>query len=127
MNIQFKNLHGGLTPALEERIERKLAKLAKFTDTDEHSANAFFELERAVGSHQSGDVWQVTLDIDVNGARFHAEELADTPRKAAEKVIKEVLAELKKARGKRRALLKREGGLWKSFRERFTREPSRSE
>jgi ribosome-associated translation inhibitor RaiA len=115
MNIQFKNSHGGLSPALQERIERKLAKYARLTDTKEHSANAYFELEKAVGSHQTGDVWQATLNIHANGNRFHVEELAETPEKVAGKVLREIFRELKRERGKRQALVKRGGSLFKNI------------
>jgi len=121
MNIQFKNSHGGLSPALQERVEEKLTKLSKLTDTSEHAANAIFSLERSVGSHQTGDVWEAALTIDSNGTRFHASELAEIPEKAAEKVLKEILIELKKAKGKRKALAKREGGFWKRMQEKFAR------
>ena len=115
MNIQFKNSHGGLYPALQERIERKLAKLARLTDTPTHIALASFELERSIGSHQTGDVWQATLNIDANGTRFHSTELADSPERASLKVLREIRTELKRARGKRQALVKRGGGLWKTL------------
>jgi ribosome-associated translation inhibitor RaiA len=107
MNIQFKNSHGGLSPKLQERIERKLAKLARLTDTPDNSANAFFELERTIGSHQSGEVWQATINIDANGERFHTSELAETPAKASDIALREIDTELKKVRGKKRALVRR--------------------
>lgn len=121
MNIQFKNTDGGITPALEERIERKLAKLSRLTDTKEESANAVFSLERSVGSHQTGNVWEASLTIDSHGNRFYASELSDLPEKASEKVLKEIRIELKKAKGKRLALTKREGSFWKRMQERFVR------
>ncbi|HEY4489261.1 MAG TPA: HPF/RaiA family ribosome-associated protein [Candidatus Paceibacterota bacterium] len=121
MNIQFKNSDGSLSPALQEHVEGKLVKLAKLTDTTEHSANAVFSLERSVGSHQSGDVWEAAITIDVLGDRFYTSELAEFPEKAAEKVLKEIRIELKKAKGKRQALTKREGGFWKRMQQRFTK------
>ncbi|HEY0010319.1 MAG TPA: HPF/RaiA family ribosome-associated protein [Candidatus Paceibacterota bacterium] len=121
MNTQFKNTHGGLSSALQERIERKLAKLSKLTDTKDNTANAFFELERSVGSHQSGEVWQATVNIDANGTRFHTSELAETPEKASDRALKEIDIELKKAKGKRQALVRRGGGIWKAFQQRFSR------
>lgn len=121
MNIQFKNSRGELSPRLQEKVERKLAKLARHTDTPENKAHAFFELERAVGSQQTGNVWQATLNIDANGTPYYAAELADSPEKAADRVLKEIRIELKKARGKRRALTRREGGFWKTFQQRLTR------
>jgi ribosome-associated translation inhibitor RaiA len=115
MNIQFKNSHGGLSPKLQERIERKLGKLARLTDSSESSANAFFELERPVGSHQSGEVWQATINIDAHGERFHASELAETPAKASDIALREIDTELKKVRGKKRALVRRGQAMFKSM------------
>jgi ribosome-associated translation inhibitor RaiA len=120
MNIQFKNFDGGIKPPLENRIERKLTKLAKLTDTKEHTANVSFEMDRAVGSRQTGEVWQATINVDVNGTRYHTSELAETPEKASAKALKEIQIELKKARGKRQAKVKREGSFWKDFHARFT-------
>ncbi|HEX8591565.1 MAG TPA: HPF/RaiA family ribosome-associated protein [Candidatus Paceibacterota bacterium] len=119
MNIQFKNSSGGLSGRLQERIERKLTKLSRITDSETNSANAFFELERAIGSHQSGEVWQVVINIDADGSRFHTSELAETPQKAADKALKEIQTEIRKARGKERTLVKRGGGILKSLRQRF--------
>jgi ribosome-associated translation inhibitor RaiA len=121
MNIQFKNSHGGLSSRLQERIERKLAKLSVFADTKEHSANATFNLERTVGSHQTGDVWEGTITIDANGSLLHASSLAETPERASEQVLKEIRVELKKEREKRRALARRGGGFWKGLQQRFSR------
>lgn len=121
MNTQFKNTHRGLSPALQERVERKLEKLSKLADTKEGSANAVFTLGRSVGSHQTGEIWEATLTIDSNGTRFYTSELAETPVKVSEKVLKEIRTELKKARGKRRALARREGGFWKGLQQRFSR------
>jgi ribosome-associated translation inhibitor RaiA len=119
MNVQFKNTHGGLSGKVQARIEQKLTKLSRMTDTSEQSANAFFELERAIGSHQTGQVWQATVNIDAQGHRFHATELADSPQKAANAVLREVTTEVKKALGKRRAMARREGGIWKALQQRF--------
>lgn len=121
MQIQFKNSHGALSPKLQHRIEDKLEKLASFADTKLSPANAVFSLERSVGSHQTGDVWEAAVTIDANGERMHVSELAGTPDKASEKVLKEIRAELKKARSKRRALARREGGFWKGLQQRFSR------
>jgi ribosome-associated translation inhibitor RaiA len=115
MNIQFKNTHGGLSAQLQERIERKLAKLSTFTDTSEQSANTSFELERTIGSHQSGEVWQATINIDSNGERFYTSELAETPAKASDIALREITTELKKMRGKKRALVKRGAGIFKEM------------
>jgi len=121
MNIQFKNSDGILKGRLQQRIEEKLAKLSVLTDTPTQSANAFFELERAVGSHQSGDVWQAIINIDSDGERFHTSELAETPEKAADIAIREITIEVKKVRGKKRTLLRRGGNLIKSMQQRITR------
>lgn len=121
MHIQFKNSHGGLSPKLQERIEKKLAKLSVLADTKTSSANATFSLERSVGSHQSGDVWEAVITVDANGTPFHASSLDDSPEKASEKVLKEMRTELKKERSKRRALTRREEGFWKGLQQRFSR------
>lgn len=119
MNIQFKNSDGRIAGRLQERIERRLAKLSRLTDSEKNAANTFFEIERAVGSHQTGEVWQATINIDADGTRFHASELAETPEKAANKAMKEIETEVRRARGKERALLKRGGGFFKSLTRRF--------
>lgn len=121
MNIQFKNLHGGLSSKLQDRIERKLAKLSALADTRASTANATFSLERAVGSHQNGDVWESTVVIDANGTRLYASGLDESPDKACEKVLREIRTELKKERGKRRSVARREGGFWKGLQQRFAR------
>lgn len=121
MNIQFKNSDGSLKGPLQDRIESKLAKLSQLVDTPTQTANAFFELERAVGSHQSGEVWQAIINIDSDGERFHTSELAETPAKAADIAIREITTEIKKVKGKKRALMRRGGGAIKSMLRRFGR------
>lgn len=120
MNVQFKNHDGGITGRLQERLERKLAKLSQLTDTKEAQAVCYVEVERSIGSHHTGDVWQAIITITSEGTRYRAEELADTADKAADKAFKEIRSEIQRERGKKRALMKREGGFWKSFRERLT-------
>lgn len=120
MHIQFKNTDGGLSTKLQERVEKKLSKLGRLTDTRDESANAVFSLERSVGSHQSGNVWEASITIDSHGHRFYTSELSDLPEKAAEKVLKEIRTELKKAKGKQQALTRREGSFWKRMQERFS-------
>lgn len=122
MQIQFKNTDGALVPELQELVEQKLLKLSMLADAPGSPANAVFSLERSVGAQHTGDVWEASITIDSNGTRFYTSELADAPRKASEKVVKEIRTELKKARGKQQALLKREGSFWKRFQERFRAE-----
>ena len=119
MNLQYKNSHEALTPALRRKIEQKLTKLAPTADDPQSDSHAFFELNQEVGSHQTGDIWRASINLDSEGTRFFASQLADTPEKAADLAIREITTELRRARGKKRALVKRGGGIFKSLQQRF--------
>ena len=122
MQIQFKSSHGELSQKLRDNVERKLTKLSELADTKESEAVATFVLERSVGAQNNGEVWGASLTIEANGEHFYASELSETPEKSAEKVLKEVRIELKKARAKRRAVTRREGGFWKGLPQRLSGE-----
>lgn len=113
MNVQFRNEDGSITGALQERIERKLAKLSLLTDTDDESAVATFDLEREVGAQQSGTIWKARITITANGTQYHAAERDDTPELAANRALKEIRTEVRRTLGKRRALIRKGGGLFK--------------
>lgn len=121
MNVQFRNEDGIISPAIQERIERKLAKLSVLTDTEQDSAVATFDLEKAVGSHQNGNIWKASITIVSGGTQFYTDELADSPEKAADSALREIRRQIRKTHGKQRALVRRGGSLFKSITQRFSR------
>ena len=115
MLLQFKNSRDEISEELEERIERQLTRLSRYTGKNDAAAQAFFEIEREVGSKQTGDVWRASVNVDAEGNRYHASELADSPTKASDLVLKELRREMRRAKSKERTLVRKGNAMWKSF------------
>lgn len=127
MLIQFKNTHDELPQPLRDRIEQKLSKLTRHTGKDNEGARAYFEIGREVGSKQTGDIWRASLNVEVGGSLFNASELADSPTKASDRTLAEIRKEMRRARGKERALVRKGNNLWKNLTQRFSRTEEASE
>jgi ribosome-associated translation inhibitor RaiA len=115
MNVQFRNEDGLIAGELQERIERKLAKLSLLTDSAEESAVATFDLEKEIGAQHTGTIWRASIVLTVNGAQYYAAELAETPDLAANQALKEVRKEIRRAQGKKRALVRKGGSIIKDL------------
>jgi len=113
MNIHFRNPAGELPQRLVDRIEKKLGKLQKFVSERNYEAQLFVEVGRESGSNSSDNMWRASLNLDLAGDRFNASELASTPETAADRTIRELMAELRTAHGKQRAIHKRGGSVLK--------------
>jgi ribosome-associated translation inhibitor RaiA len=120
MNIQFRNVDGLISQALQERVERKLAKLTFATDSDKSAATAAFDLEKAVGSSKSGQLWQASVTIDSAGNRFYASKLADSPEKAADQALREIRTEVRRAKSRQRTLVRKGNSVFKRLARRFS-------
>ncbi len=113
MNIHFRNPSGELTQKLKDRVEKKLGKLQKLVSERNYEAQLFVEIVRESGSNSSDNMWRASLNLDLAGERYNASELADTPETAGDRAIRELMAELRTAHGRQRAIQKRGGSVLK--------------
>lgn len=119
MNTHFKNTDQALTLALERRAEQKLAKIARYIDEGTFEAQAFVTVAKATGAHQSGDVWEASINVDTKGDRYNASAVRDTAGKALDASLIELANELRKARAREKTLARKEGGIWKAVQRGF--------
>lgn len=115
MEIYFKNTYPGVSKKLIDRTQKKVAQCSKLIDEGQFEAQAYIEIGRASGAHQTGSIWRTTINVDTRGERFHAESVQDTPEKATDRAVSELQNELRKYRARERTLRRQGNSIWKSF------------
>jgi ribosomal subunit interface protein len=120
MEIHFKSDH---TKEVEQEVtrkviavaERKLAGLKKYLGKNEAPTQVYVELGRATASHQTGPVWRAQINLDSKGKRYHADAVEERIDKAVDKAVRELEAELRKAKKLNETILRKGGGAIKTF------------
>lgn len=115
MEIYFKNTHQDVPAQLLARAEKRLEKLGKVIEEGRFEAQAYIEITRATGSHNSDAAWRASINVDARGDRFHAEAVQGTPEKATDRAIDEMRAELRTHRERERRVRRKADGFWKSL------------
>jgi ribosomal subunit interface protein len=115
MNIQFKGTNYELTNDMTDLATRKLTGLSKYLGKPEKPAQAYVDLGKHTEAHQSGAVWYADCNLDVDGARYYAKAEAETLRSAVDKMTTELAKELRSAKKKREAMVRKGGGRVKAF------------
>ena len=108
MNLQIKGTKYRPTPDIVAQAERQAAPLAKLV-SDTGTAKAALELERAVGGQKKGDIWRAELTVTVGKKRFRAESLKAKLDPAVTTVMRDVAQELRRAKAKAAASVKKGG------------------
>jgi ribosomal subunit interface protein len=107
MQFVFRRNHLADTTQAEALIEAKYPSLRKYWSDD---ATVLCEVEfQKVTSHKSGNVYQVEVNLTVDGALYRAEAVLDSFEKAIDEVRAELDKELRRAK-KRGETLERKGG-----------------
>lgn len=115
MEIYFKNTYPGVRKALIDRTQKKVERLSNLIDEGQFEAQAYIEIGKASGAHQTGAIWRTTINVDTRGDRFHAEAIQDTPEKATDRAVRELQSELRKYRAREQTLRRQGNSIWKSF------------
>ncbi|KND50891.1 MAG: hypothetical protein AB202_00600 [Parcubacteria bacterium C7867-007] len=121
MNIYFKNTHPDVHATVIARAEKKISVLSKHLDEGQFEAQAYVEITKATGSHNSEAAWRTSINVDVQGERFHAESAQHTPEKATDRAINEIRSELRSYRERQRATTRKSGSFWKALQQRDIR------
>lgn len=119
MDIIFKNIHSEVHPTVVSRAQQRIERFGKIIDEGAFEAQVYVEINKANGSHHTGKIWRTSINLDIQGERFHAEAVQDTPERATDEAIRELQSELHKHRAKERSLKRKGGSLWKSLQQRF--------
>lgn len=104
--INFKHTSTESSIGLQTLVEQKLATLEKFIG--EAPTLCEVEFERVTNS-QSGNIFRVEVNLDVNGKFYRAEATMDSFEKAIDEVRDELDKEMRRSRDKEDTLLKRGG------------------
>lgn len=113
MNLQIKGTKYKPTPEIVEQAERQAAPLAKLL-SGKGAARAMLELERAVGGQKKGDIWRAELTVTEGKKRFRAESLKAKLDHAVTTVMRDVAQELRRAKTKAEASVKKGGAKGKA-------------
>jgi ribosomal subunit interface protein len=120
MEIHFKSAHTKdiaeeVTQKVTEAAQRKISRLQKYLGKHTGPIHVYVELGKVTESHQSGKVWRAQINLDAQGKRYHADALGEHIEPAIDTAIKELEAELRKAKMKNVSMLRKGGGALKSF------------
>lgn len=105
--IQFKGTNVELDEKLMELVEQKFSSLAKYIGEEtDVLCEVEFEKETA---HQSGNHFRVEANLVVKGKLYRAQAKEESFEKAIDEVRAELDKELRRAGGKREAMIKKGG------------------
>ena len=104
--INFKVTNAEVSDGLKDLLEQKLQTLEKFLGDAPAVCDAEFEKETA---HQSGDVFRVEVNLEVNGKLYRADATLGSFEQAIDEVRDELDKELRRANDKRDTMMKRGG------------------
>ncbi|MBX4189086.1 ribosome-associated translation inhibitor RaiA [Candidatus Parcubacteria bacterium] len=105
MNINTKATGIELTPAISAYIDKRLQGVEKYLNNK--AAYMQVEVGRSTGHHKQGEVFRAEVRIAGDGADYYAVKEAEDLYAAIDMVKDEVVQEIKKAKGKKRELLRR--------------------
>ncbi|MDB4992400.1 MAG: hypothetical protein JWL75_645 [Parcubacteria group bacterium] len=102
-----------------ERARAKLLKLVRLLDERKFQSIANVDIIRESASQHSQQLWRASVSIDMAGESFIASERADTPDKAIDRSVSEVKRSIISSRSKHLTMVKKGGGIFKRFTQRF--------
>jgi len=106
LNTKFKFTNTESSEQLQDLIEQKLQSLNKFIG----DASTLCEIEyEKVTNQNSGDVFRVEVNLNLNGQLYRAEATMDSFEKAIDEVQNELDKELRRANEKKETMLKKGG------------------
>lgn len=113
MNLQIKGTKYKPTEEIVAQAQRQASALAKFI-SGKGPARASLELERAVGGQKKGDIWRAELTVTEGKKRYRAESLKAKLDHAVTTVMRDVAQELRRAKAKAEASIKKGGAKGKA-------------
>jgi len=119
MNIIFRQGSEELSDALITRAQKKITGLSRFMSEGTFEALVYVDVERESGSQSSESLWRASINVDLAGEHLNAVATGNTPEKATDLAIKDMKRELRRAKGKERAIAKKGSSLLKRLRRGF--------
>ena len=120
MEIHFKSAHtkdvaDEVTPGVTSLAQRKLVALKKYLGKTDGITQVYVELGKVTEAHQNGNVWRAQINLDSQGKRYHADATGGNIRVAIDVAVREIEAELRKAKQMNKDVIKKGGTAFKSF------------
>ena len=119
INIKYTNIES--TPAIEEYLNKKLAKIGEFAEREQDEVILRVEVGKTTKHHQSGDVFRAEIQTHFSGQDFRAVTETDDLYAAIDEAKGEILREIKNNKAKKDTLLKKSGRRVKHMLKRFYR------
>lgn len=113
MNITINATKFQLSPEAEELVRERLAAALKLLGGESGTALLEIEVEEAPAEGRSSTPCRLIARLTAGGRVYHAEAVKPTPESAADRVRAELEAEIRRTRGRTRALVKRGGAALK--------------
>lgn len=107
MNITIQSKKYPLDPLTENMVKEKLGAALRLLGDEAEQALLEVEIEEAPPEGRSSEPCRLVARLRVHGKTYHAEAVKPTPETAADRVRSELESEIRKSRGRARALFKR--------------------
>ena len=107
VNIKYTNLEP--TPAIEEYLNKKLAKIGKFAEREQDEVILRVEVGKTTRHHQSGEIFRAEIQTRITGQDVRAVTERDDLYAAIDEAKEEILRELKNTKSKRDTTLRKSG------------------
>lgn len=86
MNIKIKSTRLEMTSAIRQYIEEKMAMVEKYLGTKVKAINCDFEIEKAVGGQNKGEIFRAEVNLQVPHEVLRVEKTEKDLYKAIDKV-----------------------------------------
>lgn len=107
--------------AVREYLDKKLEKVGDFAEKEQDEVILRVEIGRTTGHHEKGDIFRAEINTRVLGQDFYAATELEDLYAAIDKAQEEILREIKRAKGKQEALVRRGGRRIKEILRKFYR------
>lgn len=109
------------TDPLKEYLDKRMAKIERFVDTEKSTVFAQIELEKVVPDQSSGDVFRAEMNLHIDGDYIRSEAQKEDMYKAIDEMQEETIRDLKRMKGKRNTLIMKGARKIKQLTRKFTR------
>jgi ribosomal subunit interface protein len=112
-NVKATNIE--LTQEISDYLDKRLQSIEKLIDLNDASAIFDVEVGKTTNHHQTGNIFRAEINLHIAGKQFRATAQAETILNAIDKTEKDIVKELRRAKGKKQRLLKKGGNAIKAF------------
>lgn len=103
--INFKGTNTDVNENLKDLTTKKLSTLDKFVA--DAPAICDVEFEKITNHHQSGDIYRMEINLEINGKLYRSEATTDSFEKSVDEAKADLSHELQTEKGRRDTLVKR--------------------